>query len=90
MSDRYRFAGVKRGRALRGSRRIAEYILDDADAAEVVCALPRDEFGFITLGRDLIGFVGWIDFALAARAQTAKGRHRASKAVKAEADTVDA
>jgi hypothetical protein len=76
MSDR--FLGVPRGRALRGSRVIAEYLLGDPDASEIVCALPRDEFGFIMLGRDLTGFTGWIDFALAARAQVGKERRRAS------------
>jgi hypothetical protein len=74
MSDR--FVGMPRGRALRGSRAIAEYMFDNPEAAEIVCALPRDEFGFVTLGRDLTGFTGWIDFALAARAQAGKGRRR--------------
>jgi hypothetical protein len=76
MSDR--FVGVARGRALRGSRAIAEYVLGDRDASEIVCALPRDEFGFVRLGRDLTGFTGWIDFALAARARAGKGRRRAT------------
>jgi hypothetical protein len=49
MSDR--FAGVNRGRALRGSRAIAEYLLGDPHAGEIVCSLPRDEFGLVTLGR---------------------------------------
>ncbi len=74
MSDR--FVGVARGRPLRGSRAIAEYVLGDPDASEIVCALPRDEFGFVRLGRDLTGFTGWIDFALAARARVCKGRRR--------------
>jgi hypothetical protein len=60
------------------SRAIAEYLLGDPDASEIVCALPRDEFGFVRLGRDLTGFTGWIDFALAARAQAGKGRRRAT------------
>jgi hypothetical protein len=76
VSDRFR--GVDRGRALRGSRAIAAYLLGDPDASEVVCALPRDEFGIVLLGRDLTGFTGWIDFALAARARTGKGRRRAT------------
>lgn len=83
MSDRNRFAGVKRGRALRGRRKIAEYVLDDPEAEEIVSALPRDEYGLITIGRDIVGFTGWIDAALAARAQTAKGRRGRSR--KAEA-----
>jgi hypothetical protein len=39
MSDR--FDGVARGRALRGSRAIAEYLLGDPDASEIVCASSR-------------------------------------------------
>ena len=73
-----RFAGVARGQALRGSRAIAEYLLGDADASEIVCALPRDEFGLVTLGRDLVGYSGWLDHAVAARAQTGRGRRRAT------------
>jgi hypothetical protein len=72
MSDR--FVGVPRGRALRGSRKIAEYMVGDPDCAEIVCALPRDEFGIVKLGRELVAFSGWVDFALVLRAATAKGR----------------
>jgi hypothetical protein len=79
MSDR--FARVPRGRALPGSRAIAEYMFNDPEKSETVCALPRDEFGFVMLGRDLTGFTGWIDFALAARAQASKGRRRGTAAV---------
>jgi hypothetical protein len=61
MSDR--FAAVPRGQALSGSRAIAEYILGDADKSDTVVALPREEFGFIKLGRELVGYTGWIDFA---------------------------
>jgi hypothetical protein len=66
MSDR--FAGVPRGRALRGARRIAEYLLDDADQEGIVLALPRGEFGLFKMGRDLVGYTGWIDHAVAIRA----------------------
>jgi hypothetical protein len=78
MSDR--FSRVPRGRALRGSRAIAEYMLGDPNAAETVCALPREEFGLVTLGRDLTGFTGWIDHALAIRARTGKGSRKAKTA----------
>jgi hypothetical protein len=67
MSDR--FAGVSRGQALAGSRRIADYILGDPEKTETVGGLPREEFGLIKLGRELVGYTGWIDFALAARAR---------------------
>jgi len=74
MADR--FSRIPRGRALRGSRAIAEYMLGDPNAAETVCALPRDEFGLVTLGRDLTGF----DHALAIRARTGKGSRKAKTA----------
>jgi hypothetical protein len=74
-----RFAGVPRGQPLSGSRAIAEYILGDPDKTEIVCALPRDEFGFIKLGRELTGFTGWIDAALAARARAGNRRPRKSE-----------
>ena len=85
MSDHNRFAGVKRGRALRGRRRIAQYVLDDPEAEEIVSALPRDEYGLVMIGRELVGYSNWLDLALMARAQTAKGCRRRS--VKAEAVT---
>ena len=74
MSDR--FAGVPRGRALPGSRAIAEYMFNDPEKSETVCALPRKEFGFAKYGRELIGFTGWIDAAMAARAKAGKERRR--------------
>jgi hypothetical protein len=74
MSDR--FADVPRGQALRGSRAVAEYILSDPDKSETVAALPREEFGFVKLGRELVGYTGWIDFALAARASAGKSGQR--------------
>jgi hypothetical protein len=80
MSDR--FAGVPRGKAPRGSRAIAEYVLGDPDASEIVCSLPRTEFGLVVLGRDLIGYAGWLDAALAGRARTSKSRSRATSKVK--------
>jgi len=77
MSDR--FADVPRGRALRGARALAEYILGDPEETEVVFALPRPEFGLVMMGRDLTGWSGWIDFALLERARNAKGRRRSSQ-----------
>jgi hypothetical protein len=81
MSDR--FAGVPRGQALTGSRAIAEYMLGDPDKSETVVALPREEFGFVKLGRELIGYTGWIDVALAARASGGKSRRGKGEAAAA-------
>ena len=78
MSDR--FAALPRGQALSGSRAIAEYMLGDADKSDTVIALPREEFGFIKLGRELVGYTGWIDFALAARASAGTCRPREREA----------
>lgn len=75
MSDR--FAGVPRGQALLGSRAISEYMFDDPNRSEIICALPRDEFGFVKLGRELVGFTAWIDHALAARASAGRDRKAA-------------
>ena len=83
MSDR--FADVPRGRALRGARALAEYILGDPEETEVVFALPRPEFGLVMLGRDLTGFTGWIDHALLERARNAKGRRRSTQAPREDA-----
>jgi hypothetical protein len=83
MSDR--FAGVDRGRPLRGAKAIAEYLLG-SDELEVVFALPRDEFGLVTLGRDLTAYSGWLDHAVLERARTAKGRRRRTQAKREGAD----
>jgi hypothetical protein len=86
------FAGVDRGRALRGSKAIAQYLLGDDEASEIVSRLPRAEFGLLMLGRDLVGFTGWLDHALATRARGGKGRVRgaASRAATKEIETADA
>jgi hypothetical protein len=79
------FAGVDRGKALRGSKAIAQYAFQDEEASEIISRLPRAEFGLLMLGRDLVGYTGWLDHALAARAQDSKSRRRraATKEIKA-------
>ena len=67
-----RFEGVPRGRALPGSKAISEYIFDTPAKAETVVGLDRAEFGFVMMGRELTGYTGWIDHALAARARAGK------------------
>jgi len=86
MSDR--FANVPRGQALRGSRAIADYMLSDPDKSETVAALPREEFGLVKLGRELIGYTGWLDVALAARASRGKSRRRKRDAAAAAPNNV--
>jgi hypothetical protein len=77
-----RFAGVPRGAALRGTSRIADYVFTDPEAADLAANLPRDEYGLLRIGRELIGFTGWIDFALAEEARTAKSRRPKRRAPK--------
>jgi hypothetical protein len=69
-----------RGKPLNGSREIANYIFGDPDKSEIVCALPREEYGLVKIGRELIGFTGWIDVALAARARAGTNRRRRERA----------
>ena len=71
-----RFEGVPRGRALSGSKAISEYMFDTPTKAETVIGLDRVEFGFVMMGRELVGYTGWIDHALAARANAGKGGRR--------------
>ena len=71
-----RFESVPRGRALSGSKAISEYMFDTPTKAETVIGLDRVEFGFVMMGRELVGYTGWIDHALAARANAGKGGRR--------------
>jgi hypothetical protein len=79
-----RFDGVPRGRALPGSKAISNYMFNTPDKTETVVSLDRAEFGLIRMGRELTGFTGWIDHALARRAQATKNRRR-NKATTADA-----
>ena len=72
-----------RGKPLNGSRAIANYMFGNPEKSETVCALPREEFGFIKAGRELIGFTGWIDAGLAVRARAGKNRRRRERATRA-------
>jgi hypothetical protein len=65
-----------RGKPLNGSRAIADYMFGDPDKSETVCALPREEYGLVKIGRELIGYTGWIDAGLAARARAGTNRRR--------------
>ncbi len=67
---------VPRGKLLDGADELAGYIYEDPGRKEFVYALPRDEFGLQILSGKLIGFSGWIDAALAARARAGTHQRR--------------
>lgn len=75
-----RFAGVARGRPLPGSRAIAGYIWDNPERWRSAFRLPRDEYGLAIVCGELLGYTGWIDFALAAGAERRRSRARAAEA----------
>ena len=81
-----RFAGVPRGRALSGSKAISAYMFNTPKKAETVVGLDRAEFGLLIIGRELTGFTGWIDHALARRAGVTGKNRRRSKSTTAAAE----
>ncbi len=68
-----RFAAVLRGKPLPGSRKIAGHVWGDEERWRSAFRLPRGEFGLSVVCGELLGFEGWIDHALAARAAQASG-----------------
>ncbi|MGB7976859.1 MAG: hypothetical protein WCF81_21485 [Roseiarcus sp.] len=64
-SNRNRFAGVERGKPLRGSKAIANHIWRDKKKWRSAFRLPRDEYGLSVVVGELLGYEGWIDHALA-------------------------
>jgi hypothetical protein len=64
-----RFAGVPRGKPLPGSKAVARHVWNDEEKWRSAFRLPRDEFGLSIVCCELLGFTGWIDHALATRAQ---------------------
>jgi hypothetical protein len=74
-SERNSFAGVPRGKPLRGSKAIAGYVWGDEKKWRSAFRLPREQFGLSVVCGELLGYAGWIDYALA----TASERHRPRK-----------
>ena len=70
-----RFAGIPRGQPLPGSREIARHIWHDPKRRRSVYRLDRSEFGLTIVCGELLGFTGWIDFALA-NAERSKRRYQ--------------
>jgi hypothetical protein len=64
-----RFAGVPRGKTLRNAEAVAVHVWRDKRKRRSAYRLPRDEFGLSVLAGKLTGYEGWVDFALATRAQ---------------------
>jgi hypothetical protein len=85
-----RFAGVPRGRALSGSKAISAYMFNTPKKAETVVGLDRAEFGLVIIGRELTGFTGWIDHALARRAGATKIRRGSKSTTEREPATASA
>jgi hypothetical protein len=87
-SNRNRFDGVERGKPLRGSKAIARHIWDDEEKGRSAFRLPRDEFGLSVLAGELLGYEGWVDYALAVGAERRRPRKCAITAPAAAADSV--
>jgi hypothetical protein len=87
MSDR--FAGIQRGNALPGARKIASHLLnkelDEEEECRWVYSLDREEFGLFDLNGQLWGFEGWLDHAIACR--VGKKRRRRARNAQVEATT---
>jgi hypothetical protein len=71
---------IKRGKAVRGGRKLAVAIFDDPDMKAAVYGLDRAEFGLQTLAGQLTGYSNWLDAVLAERASSGKRRRRARQA----------
>jgi hypothetical protein len=76
-SKQNRFAGVPRGRPLAGSRAIARHIWNDEERWRSAFRLPRDQYGLAVVCGELLGYEGWVDFALAAGAERRRPRSNA-------------
>jgi hypothetical protein len=73
-SKRNRFEGVARGEPLCGSKAVAGHVWNDEKKWRSAFRLPRDEFGLAVVCGELLGYVGWIDFALATGAERRRPR----------------
>jgi hypothetical protein len=70
-----------RGKPIKGAKKIALYIHGSEEEQRSVYALDREEFGFIELNGQLVGFSNWIDAAL--RRRVGKRRQRRNEATAA-------
>ena len=77
-SKRNRFAGVARGRPLRGSKQIAGFVWGDRDKWRSAFRLPREAFGLSIVCGELLGYEGWIDHALATGTERSRSRRAAT------------
>jgi hypothetical protein len=72
----HRFAGLPRGKPLRGARAVAIYIWDDQKRYRAAYGLNREEYGIAIVAGELLGFSNWIDHALANQAGDRKRRKK--------------
>jgi hypothetical protein len=87
MSSKNRFAGVPRGKPLAGSKAIARYIWNDEERWRSAFRLPRDEYGLAIVCGELLGYTGWIDYALAAGAERRRPRTSRKQEIISETPT---
>jgi len=83
-SKRNRFAGVKRGKPLRGSKAVARHIWNDEKKRRSAFRLDREQLGLSIVVGELFGYSGWIDHGLAEAAAGGKRRQQQRKERKAE------
>lgn len=69
-----RFAGIPRGVPLAGPKAIARHVWNDERRWRSAYRLNRHEYGLSIVCGELLGFTGWIEFALAAGTSLKRAR----------------
>jgi hypothetical protein len=77
-TNRNRFAGVPRGRPLPGAKAIAAHIWHNEERWRSALHLPREEYGLAIVAGELLGYSGWIDYALAVAAERRRPRTKSA------------
>jgi hypothetical protein len=77
MTPKNRFEGVERGTPLPGAKAIANHIWHTEEKWRSAYRLRREEYGLAVVCGELLGYTGWIDYALAAGAERRRPRKTA-------------